>query len=229
MNLFAPPSIRDGHIIPRPYQEEALEALDRHVMHKDNNPCVVIPTGGGKSVLMAWAIQNWKRDYPPFRCIILAHRKELVAQNAAELAGLWPGGDIGIYSAGLGRRDETHSILFASIDSVWRKWGEFPAWDCIIIDEAHRIPARGEGKYMAFLKGCRIANKNLRIVGFTATPFRMGCGPICHRDHILNEVVYEANVGDLIAQGFLCRLRSKVGDVQPDLDGRDGRRCSLRA
>jgi DNA repair protein RadD len=45
----------------------------------------------------------------------------------------------------------------------------------------------------------------------------MGCGPICHRDHILHEVCYEANVGDLIAQGYLCRLRSKIGDVQPDM------------
>jgi DNA repair protein RadD len=34
----------------------------------------------------------------------------------------------------------------------------------------------------------------------------------------LQEVCYEANVGALIAQGFLCKLRSKVGDVQPDMD-----------
>lgn len=218
MSLFAPPSVKDGVIVPRPYQEEALEALDEHVRTKDNNPCLVIPTGGGKSVLMAWAIQQWKRDYPPFRICILAHRKELVQQNADELLGLWPAGDIGIYSAGLGKRDQEHSILFASIDSIWRKWGEFAPFDCLLIDEAHRIPASGEGKYRDFIKGCRITNKNMRIVGCTATPYRMGCGPICHKDHILNEVCYEANVGDLIAQGFLCRLRSKVGDVQPDLD-----------
>ena len=217
VNLFAPPPISAGHIVPRPYQEEALEALDRHVCAKDTNPCVVIPTGGGKSVMMAWAIQQWKAAYPPFRCIVLAHRKELVQQNADELAGLWPGGDIGVYSAGLRRRDEEHSILFASIDSVHDKWGNFAPWDCILIDEAHRIPASGEGKYRTFINGSRITNKNLRVVGFTATPFRMG-GPICHKDHILHEICYEANVGDLIAQGFLCRLRSKVGDVQPDLE-----------
>ena len=218
MNLFAPPSIADGVIVPRPYQEEALEALDNHVRAKDTNPCVVIPTGGGKSVLMAWAIQSWKADYPPFRVCILAHRKELVQQNAEELASLWPGGDIGIYAAGLRKRDMDNSILYASIDSIHKRWGEFPPWDCLIIDEAHRIPARGEGKYRGFIEGSRLTNKNLRIVGFTATPFRMGAGPICHKDHILNEVCYDANVGDLIAQGYLCKLRSKVGDVQPVLD-----------
>ena len=123
-SLFAPPSVADGVIVPRPYQEEALEALDNHLMHEKGNPCVVIPTGGGKSVLMAWAIQNWKSKYPPLRVIILAHRKELVQQNADELAGLWPTGDIGVYAAGLGRRDMEHSILYASIDSVHNKWGE---------------------------------------------------------------------------------------------------------
>ena len=217
-SLFAPPSVKNGVIVPRPYQEEALEALDMHVRTKETNPCVVIPTGGGKSVLMAWAIQQWKADYPAFRCMVLAHRKELVEQNADELLGLWPTGDIGIYAAGLRRRDEEHSIIFASIDSVYDKWGIFAPFDCIIIDEAHRIPASGEGKYRKFIAGCRITSKHLRVVGYTATPFRMGCGPICHKDHILNEVCYEANVGDLIAQGFLCKLRSKVGDVQPDLE-----------
>ena len=218
MNLFTPPPIESGAITPRPYQIEALEALDGHMRTKEGNPCVVIPTGGGKSILMAWAIQSWKRDYPPFRAVILAHRKELVEQNAGELAALWPGGDIGIYSAALKRRDLDCSITFASIDSVYNRWGEFAPFDVVIIDEAHRIPARGEGKYRQFIKGCRLQNENLRVIGFTATPFRMSTGPICHKDHILNEVCYEANVGDLIAQGYLCNLRSKVGDVQPDME-----------
>jgi len=167
--------------------------------------------------MMAWAIQRWKADYPAFRVCILAHRKELVKQNAEELMEVWPGGDIGIYSAGLRKRDEDHSVTYASIDSIHRRWGNFAPFDCIIIDEAHRIPAKGEGKYRKFIKGCRSLNKNLRIVGFTATPYRMGCGPICHKDHILHHVCYEANVGDLIEGGYLCRLRSKIGDAQPDL------------
>jgi len=217
-SLFATPSIEGGIIVPRPYQEEALAALDKHVIERDDNPCVVIPTGGGKSVLIAWAIQQWKAAYPPFRVCILAHRKELVQQNSTELLGLWPTGDIGIYSAGLRRRDMDNAILYAGIDSVYDKWGEFPAFDCLIIDEAHRVPAKGEGKYRQFIQGCKAANKNLRVVGFTATAFRMGCGPICHKDHILNHVCYKAGIADLIAQGYLCTLRSKTGDIQPDLD-----------
>lgn len=213
--LFQPPPIEASLLQPRPYQAEAQEALDLHLQTETSNPCIVIPTGGGKSLMMAWAIQLWKRAHPPFRCCILAHRKELVQQNAAELHGLWPGGDIGIYAAGLGCRDTDNSVIYASIDSIYRKWGEFPAFDCLIIDEAHRIPPRGEGKYQSFIEGCKIVNPKLRVVGYTATPFRMNCGPICHKDHILHEVCYEANITDLIHDGYLCRLRSKVGQEAP--------------
>lgn len=201
----------------RPYQAEALDALDDHMRNKPTNPCVVIPTGGGKSLLIAWAIQRWKGAFPPFRCIILAHRKELVQQNAEEMRGLWPGGDVGVYAAGLHQRDIDASVVFASIDSVYDKWGDFPPFNVVIVDEAHRIPAKGEGKYRSFVKGCQSVNKKVRVIGFTATPFRLGLGPVCHRDHVLNEVCYEANIGALIADGYLCRLRSKVGAAVPDL------------
>jgi len=201
---------------PRPYQAEALEALDNHLRHKQTNPCVVIPTGGGKSAMIAWAIQGWRADFPAFRCIILAHRKELVEQNAAELANFMPDLPIGIYAAGLRRRDIDADITYASIDSIHKRAGEFPPVDCLLIDEAHRIPPNGEGKYRAFINDCKAQNPHLRVVGFTATPFRMG-GPICHKDHVLNAICYEANVGDLIRDGYLCKLRSRPGDVQADL------------
>ncbi len=203
---------------PRPYQQEALSALHEYMCSKTDNPCIVIPTGGGKSALIGWAIQRWKETCPWFRCIILAHRQELIQQNASELHSFLPDGDIGIFSAALDRRDYDSSILFASIDSVYKRAGEFPPWDVIMVDEAHRIPLRGEGKYRAFINESRKFNKQLRVIGWTATPFRMGCGQICHKDHILNEVCYEANVADLISDDFLCKLRSKVGETQPDLD-----------
>jgi DNA repair protein RadD len=202
---------------PRPYQSEALEALDNHMREKDTNPCVVIPTGGGKSILMAWTIQSWKTGYPALRVCVLAHRKELVQQNSQEFMDLTVLADVGIYAAGLKKRDTEPSIIFASIDSVYNKYGDFEPFDVLIIDEAHRIPAKGRGKYRSFIDGCKRQNKRLKVVGFTATPFRMGCGMICHRDHILHEVCYSADLGQLIRDGFLCLLRSKVGDIQPEI------------
>ena len=201
---------------PYPYQVEASDALHHHICAKETNPCVVIPTGGGKSLLIAWIIQRWKDQHPPFRVCILAHRKELVEQNSSELADVWPDADIGVYSAGLRRRDMDNSILFASIDSVFKRGGEFAPFDVVIVDEAHRIPPSGEGKYRSFLKMQRIQNANLRVIGFTATAYRM-TGPLCHKDHILQEVCYEAHIHALIKDGYLCKLWSRRSEIQPNL------------
>ena len=62
----------------RPYQQEAIDALNTFLCSSELNPCVVLPTGAGKSLVMASAIDGWKKQYPPFKCVVLAHRKELV-------------------------------------------------------------------------------------------------------------------------------------------------------
>lgn len=201
----------------RPYQLEAEAALHEHICTKDTNPCIVLPTGSGKSVSMASIIRKWHEEAPYVRGCILAHRKELVQQNAEKLNVLYPEGLLGIFSAGLGRRDYDLPLLFASIDSIYQKAGEFTPFDFIFVDEAHRIPPSGEGKYRTFITECKKFNAKLRVVGWTATPFRMGCGPICHKDHILQEICYEAKITELIAQGYLSSLRSKVSIIQPDL------------
>ena len=63
----------------RPYQQEAIEAIYRHLRERDDNPCVVIPTGGGKTPVMARvckdAVSRWNG-----RVLILAHVKELLEQ-----------------------------------------------------------------------------------------------------------------------------------------------------
>lgn len=201
----------------RPYQTEAIEALHTHICTKQTNPCIVLPTGSGKSVVMAATIQQWRRESPWVRGCVLAHRKELVKQNSEKMRAVYPDGRIGIFSAGLGERDYESPVLFASIDSIYKRAGEFQPFDFLFVDEAHRIPPAGEGKYRTFINECRRFNQSLRVIGWTATPFRMGCGNICHKDHILNEVCYDAKITDIIAQGYLCRLRSKVGETQPNL------------
>ncbi len=213
-------------MILRSYQKEAIAAVHNHICTKQSNPCVVLPTGSGKSVVMAAIIQEWKQESPHLRGCILAHRQELVVQNAEKLqiyfdqAGLQE--KIGLFCAGLKQKDYNASITFASIDSIFRNSGDFAPYDFIFVDESHRIPPAGEGKYRTFIEGCRRFSSELRVVGWTATPFRMGCGPICHRDHILNEICYEAGITDLINQGYLCPLRSKVSE--PNYDKNEIRR-----
>ena len=208
-------------MILRPYQQETIEAVHGFICARKENPCVVLPTGSGKSVVMAALIQKWKLKSPRVRGCILAHRQELVVQNAEKLqiyfdqAGLRE--KIGLFCAGLDQKNYDTSITFASIDSIFRKSGEFPPFDFLFIDEAQHIPPSGEGKYQTFIRGCQRYNPKLVVVGWTATPFRMGCGAICHKDHILNEICYEAGIADLIEKGYLCKLRSKTGEAEYDL------------
>ncbi|MBW2638250.1 MAG: DEAD/DEAH box helicase, partial [Deltaproteobacteria bacterium] len=207
----------------RPYQREAKRALAEHLGAMSTNPCIVLPTGSGKSLVIASCLSDWVSEYSKFRCIVLAHRRELVQQNYDEsmsnVRGMRdiPQCEVGVFCSALKRRDYDAQLTFASIDSVYRKAGEFPPFDCILVDEAHRIPPKGEGKYLTFLNGCRRWNNKLVVVGLTATPFRMGSGPLCHKDHLLQEVCYGVGVSDLIDEGYLCKLRSKVGKSIADL------------
>jgi DNA repair protein RadD len=199
-------------LTPRPYQQEALDAVNAALRDRDDNPAIVLPTGAGKSLVMALLIQRWFAVCPNMRVMVLAHRKELVEQNAAELAGVDSSLPIGVFSAALRRRDTRKQITFASIDSVAKRADDFPPQDVLLIDEAHRIPIRGEGKYRKFIDAMTARNPSLRIVGLTATPYRMGTGSICDKDYILNHICYEARIGDLIDKGYLARIRTVAGD-----------------
>jgi len=179
---------------------------------RDDNPAIVLPTGAGKSLVMALLIHQWLQACPHFRVMVLAHRKELVEQNALELEGIDATLSVGVFAASLKRRETLKPVTFASIDSVAKRAEDFPPQDVLLIDESHRIPVRGEGKYRKFIADMLARNPNMRIVGLTATAYRMGTGAICHRDHILNHVCYEANVGDLIRDGYLSNIRTVEGE-----------------
>lgn len=199
----------------RPYQVEAVEAVYRHLRERDDNPCVVIPTAGGKTPVMATicrdAVQRWNG-----RVLILAHVKELLEQAAGKLRTVAPDLPFGLYSAGLSRRDLGYAVTIAGIQSVYQKAASVGVVDLVIVDETHLIPPDGEGMYRTFLADMRQVNRPVRVIGLTATPFRMKTGTICAPDNILNEICYEIGVRELIVQGYLCPLRTKAGTLKPD-------------
>jgi len=201
----------------RPYQQEAVEALYEHLRRRDDNPCVVIPTAGGKTPVMATvckdAVGRWEG-----RVLIVAHVKELLEQAVEKLhlvaPDMWH--QIGVYSAGLKSRDTEHPVIVAGVQSVYRRAAELGRFDLVIIDEAHCIPPDGDGMYRTLIAGLKETNPALRIIGLTATPFRMTSGPICAPENVLNSVCYEIGVRELIVQGYLCPLVSKAGREKAD-------------
>lgn len=196
----------------RPYQQDAVNAVYAHLRTREDNPCVVIPTGGGKTPVIATICKDavaWQG-----RVLILAHVKELLQQAADKLARV--GVECGVYSAGLGRRDRRGSVIVAGIQSVYQKACDLDRFDLVLIDESHLIPPEGDGMYRQFLADALTLNPQLRIVGLTATPFRLSSGPICTPDGFLNTICYEIGVKQLIVEGYLSPLISKAGLTRAD-------------
>lgn len=202
----------------RPYQSNAVKAVYDHLRDKDTNPCVVIPTAGGKSLCIAEvardAVVKWHG-----RVLILAHVKELVEQNAGKIKAVQPDLPVGIYSAGLESRDVEQPVIVAGIQSVYNKAGIFKPFDLVMIDECHLIPPDGEGRYQTFLNAARERNPNVRLIGWTATPYRTQGGLICKPENLLNEVCYEIGVKELINRGYISNITARAGKFAPDTDG----------
>lgn len=202
----------------RPYQSDAVESVYRHLREKDTNPCVVIPTAGGKSLCIAQvakdAVAKWGG-----RVMILAHVKELVEQNSGKLKSICPELPVGIYSAGLDSRDTQQPVVVAGIQSVYNKIEAFRPFDLVMIDEVHMVPPDGEGRYRTFLEAAKRANPRVRLIGWTATPYRTQGGLICKPENLLNEVCYEIGVKELINRGYISNITAKAGRVKADTDG----------
>ena len=212
----------------RSYQHAAIDAVYRHLRERDDNPVVVIPTAGGKTPILASicrdAVERWHG-----RVLVVSHVKELLEQAVAKLKLVCPGLAVGIYSAGLQRRDSQQRVIVAGIQSIYRRAKELGPFDLVIVDEAHLIPADGEGMYRQFLADAKELNPHLRVIGLTATPFRLDCGPICGEEQILNAVCYEVGVKELIRDGYLCPLVGKAAITKPETEALHVRVCEFVA
>jgi DNA repair protein RadD len=199
---------------PRWYQLQANDAVWNYLAEKQGNCVVVLPTGAGKSLLIALLI----RQALEFggRVVVLAHRKELLQQNADEIRSLIPGVDVGIYSAGLKSKEIHNAVVVAGIQSVFRKAVDLGRRHLVLVDECHLISDLEESMYQQFFAG--IAQEGLRIVGLTATAFRTGTGPICGPDRQFQRIVFEAKTAQLITEGFLCPITNKVADCEVNTD-----------
>lgn len=98
----------------RPYQTEAVEATLKHFRRESSPAVIVLPTGAGKSLVIAELARRAKG-----RVLVLAHVRELVEQNHAKYVSF--GLEAGIFSAGLDRKDVSQKTIFGSIQSVGKK------------------------------------------------------------------------------------------------------------
>ncbi|MES2964994.1 MAG: DEAD/DEAH box helicase [Bdellovibrionota bacterium] len=192
----------------RPYQADAVAATLSH-FREDRTPAVVVlPTGAGKSLVIAELARIAKG-----RVLVLAHVRELVEQNHAKYAGLEL--EAGIYSAGLKRKETDQKTIFGSIQSIARApEGFFEGFSLLVIDECHRVSMEGETQYFQVISKLRKANPNLAVLGLTATPYRLGYGWIyeynVHRklrqtdsERFFKKCIFDLSTKQMIRGGYL--------------------------
>jgi DNA repair protein RadD len=188
----------------RPYQQKAIDALFDYLSSKKGNPLIVLPTGSGKSHVQAGFIRQVLDKWPNERFLLLSHVKELLVQNAEKLSELKPA----LYSAGLGTRN-TGQITIAGIQSVHKKAHEMGDISIVIIDECHLVSKTGNTMYQKFIKNLKGICPHVRVVGMSATPYRLDSGSLTQGTlRIFTDVVHESSILELIEQGYLSPIKT---------------------
>lgn len=204
----------------RPYQREAVDSLYAYWQDKAGSPLLVLPTGAGKSLVLATVCKELIENYPDMRILIVTHVRELILSNFSELLNIWPFAPAGIFSAGVGRRDAHAQIIFGGVQTIASKTALIGHIDLVMVDEAHLMPRKSETQYGKLLDGLRAINPDLKLVGLTATPFRLGEGCLHEGEGALfDDVAYDLPISDLIDGGYLVRPISKGMATTYDVSG----------
>jgi DNA repair protein RadD len=191
----------------RPYQQDSVNAT-LHYFRKSSEPAVLaLSTGAGKSLIIA-ELARLARG----RVLILAHVKELVEQNHKKYESYQL--KASIFSAGLGRKESDQQVVFASVQSLVNSLEQFnDEFSLLVIDECHRVPLDENSAYQRVVKHLQKNNNKLKILGLTATPYRLGLGWI-YQYHTRGQVrsteprffrdcIFDLPIRFLLDEGFL--------------------------
>ncbi|EIJ6616933.1 DEAD/DEAH box helicase [Vibrio parahaemolyticus] len=195
----------------RPYQADSVKAVI-HYFRKHSTPAVIVlPTGAGKSLVIAELARLAKG-----RVLVLAHVKELVEQNHSKYEGYGLKG--AIFSAGLGRKETDQQVVFASVQSVVRNLDSFKnQFSLLVIDECHRVPDDKNSSYQKVITHLRELNPGIKVLGLTATPYRLGMGWIyqyhtrgqvrTEESRFFRDCIFELPIRYLLDENFLTPAR----------------------
>lgn len=196
----------------RGYQREAVEAVFSYwerapsTTSKPASPLVVMPTGSGKSVVLGETVRRLAQDYGA-RVLVATHRAELITQDAKAIRSVWPMAPLGIYSAGLNRKELGMQITVGGVQSLCRVAKRLGHVDVFIVDEAHLVPVTQSEQYGKIIAALREVNPDMRLLGYTATPFRLGQGYLTEGDGaVFTSIAYDVPMKRLIEEGYLSTM-----------------------
>ena len=209
-------------ITPRDYQQYAIDSVINYYSEGSvGNPIIAMPTGTGKSIIIGGLIQQVLQCWPNQRFLMLTHVKELIEQNYERLLDMWPQAPVGIYSAGLRRKDAIQPIVFGGCGSVVNNIEVFGHRDLVIIDECHLLSPKANTTYQKIFEGLKAINPHIKVIGLTATPYRLGQGLLTN-DGLFTDICCDATGVDefnwFIEQGHLAPLIPKPTVTEYDIE-----------
>lgn len=206
----------------RPYQQEAHDAAVNW-LRSSTEPCLIeAATGAGKSLIISALAGTLLEKSRGKRVLCLQPSKELLEQNFEKY--IRSGGDASVFSASVGTTSLRFPVIYGTPVSVKNKIHRFGADFCaVILDEAHiNTPT-----IRHIVDDLRAKNPLLRVVGMTATPYRMGSGYIYAvddrgrrlsagyaRDPYYAKLVYRIDARALIGMGYLTQ--PVISDIGQD-------------
>jgi len=162
----------------RPYQQDAANAVMDWVKSCVDPVVIGAPTGAGKSHIIAF-IAKEIRYLSNKRVLVIAPSGELVTQDYKKY--LLTGEKASIFSASGGRKETIHPVVFGSPLTVANNLLRFDhRYAAVIIDEAHGITPT----LIKIIESMRANNPQLRVIGLSATPYRLGAGHIYANHYI---------------------------------------------
>ena len=201
----------------RQYQTDTVDAWWQDVESSaDVHPIVSVPTGGGKTVIMAKLIERYLEKYPDNKIVILSHTQEILRQDYDALIQVLPYHDIGIMSAGLGHY-ELRQITIAGIQTAYNRIDQFKWTNLFIVDECHTVNHKANGMYRKLFDEVPGT-----IAGMSATVFRSGHGYIHHGGGVFNRLSHDLtsvdNFNKLVNDGYLTKLTSVSPEMEMDVE-----------
>lgn len=159
----------------RPYQQQAIDNTISYLMNTAGNPILALPTGAGKGWIIAYIIHYIRMNWPGKRILMAVHNQNLVADTSSRTQSILSE-QVGVNCAGLKRKDWHHDVIFGSVQSMARLAEKLGQRALLIVDECHlvgNLETAGYGQLLAKLKE---SQPDIRILGLSATPWRVGMG-----------------------------------------------------
>ncbi|MCP3980763.1 MAG: DEAD/DEAH box helicase family protein [bacterium] len=205
----------------REYQQRTHDSLYEYfATHEEGHPILPLPTGAGKSHILAAFIQSALAGWPTTRLAVMSHVKEIVEQDLEKVAPLLPKATLGVCSAGLGKKQTQQPVIFGSVGTMVNCAAELGHRDMVLIDEAHTVPHKQGGRYWDTLDQLWDINPRMRVVGLTATPFRTNGGWLHKGDaRLFTDLLPGVEITELLREGWLSPLVPRATANEVDTTG----------